>query len=143
MEREDIIIKSYKTELIVTIIVSLILILISGYLGYYLGSQSRNFEGIPLVFNEEILSIGGFAREINSDSIILETNSLEEVPKLINLTVNILEDTEILNSKESIIDLDDIKIGDAILVESNENIRDRLEINATKVIILQLEIYIG
>ena len=130
------------------ILICLILIVVSGAGGYFLGKNSmKEYKTIVDEFfpepPEEIFSIVGTIQEISGDSFKVETSSMERYfpgkeLKTIILTINTNQDTKILENQlspsrdiiETTISFSELNIGDYVTINSEENIRDKNQITA-------------
>jgi len=141
--------KKAQQNLTAIIIISIILIIASGTAGYFLGQNSLKEYKIIVdeLFPEppeEIFSIGGTVLKISDNSFTIETSSLERyLPgkeiNSVNIIVNINQDTQIiesdftLESEEKTISLSDLVVGDYIIIDSDENIRNKNQITAKSI----------
>lgn len=132
------------------------IVILVGLVGYYIGIifpfselniYKNSFEDVNFPFSEEIVL--GFTGTIKSigESIVLEIPPLEE------RIVNLKDETEIIEqiflfSEQGVlslpettpIELSELKIGDTIIVESDENIKTKKEFTASKIILIKNQI---
>ncbi|MEN7982669.1 MAG: hypothetical protein ABFQ65_04435, partial [Nanoarchaeota archaeon] len=118
--------------------------------GYFLGKNSvKEYKtAIDELFPkppEEVFSIGGEIKEISENYLILEIPSFErylpgQETKFISITVNTNQDTQITEfaftpeSEEKTMQLSDLQVGNYINIDSDENIKNKNQITATKII---------
>jgi uncharacterized protein (UPF0333 family) len=136
-----------KTGLIV--LVAIILILTSGITGYFLGQNSMKEYKIAVdeLFPEqqEVFSVEGIIQKISENSFVIEIPSFERnLPgqeiNFINITINLNQNTKIVgseflpDSEEVQIAFSDLIIGEYVAIESNENIKNKKEFTASKII---------
>ena len=136
-----------KTGLIVA--VAIILILASGITGYFLGQNSMKEYKIAVdeLFpqQQEIFSVEGVIQQISENSFVIEIPSFERnIPgqeiNFINITINLNQNTQIVGSKflqdseEMQIAFSNLIVGEYVTIESDENIKDKKEFTASKII---------
>lgn len=131
------------------IVIAVILILLSGITGYFLGQNSM--KKYKIAFDElypeqqEIFSIGGVIQEISENYFVIEIPSFERnIPgqeiNFINITINSNQDTQIYKSEflpeseEIQIVFSDLEIENYVTIEFEENIKDKKEFTASKII---------
>jgi len=142
---------------ITLILILIALIFIAGLVGYFIGTEFNKYKTAVDEFfpplPDEMFSIIGTITAIE-DNIVLEIVSLEErvLPGeeskteerivILNSETKIVEQTfsEILDEgvsgiQETSIELNKLKVGDIITVESNENIKTKKEFTASKIIL--------
>lgn len=113
----------------IVILISLILIILSGFGGYYVGkAQGNSNQDFPFVYkiSNEIFLASGQVTEIGNNFIRLDNK----------IKVNINDATEIINiqsGKEG--SIKDIEKGSFVVVGSNENIKDKIEFTAIGVVL--------
>lgn len=131
---------------IIFITILLVLIIGSGVGGYLLGKNVT----LNSIYPEpnEVMVIFGQITNIDGNSIIVETSSLERyIPeqeqKLTQIIANTNEQTKIFEQSfslenfptEIILSFSDLTVGDYVLVSSSENIKGKTQITATEIIL--------
>lgn len=133
--------------------ISIVLIIVAGIGGFFLGQMSMNKykEAVDFLYPEvadEVFSISGEITSINGNSFVVETTSLErflpgEESQSTPITVDINEQTKIYETSfssenpeqisEKILSISDLSIGQVVDVSSSENIKGKSEIIATEI----------
>lgn len=142
----------------IQILIFVVLIIIAGVGGYFIGTEFNKYKTAFNSFYSEILdeifSITGTIKAIDN-TITLEISSLENFlpgeeikteERIINLNAEtkIVEQTSLEISEQGVLDTQEVpleltklKVGDIIAVETNENIKTKKEFTATKIILIK------